>query len=110
RLANAGRSSDWVLNELVIGFSCLIGAAVAIGLRMSLLAWTLIGFVGMSVAEFSMHTTFGIKSVQGGPAHFTVLGAGLLAVVGFAQFNKRFVPAMSVGMACVLAFVAAEAL
>ena len=109
RVVNSG-SPSWPMSEIVMGLMTLVGVAAAVSLRMSLLAWVLVAFVGCFVSELALHTTFGIKSVQGGPTHFTVLGAALLAVVGFVQFDKRFVPAAAVLFAGVLAFIAAEAL
>ena len=109
RLTNAG-STSWARSEIVIGLACLIGVAIGVTLRMSLLAWFLVAFVGVFVSEFTMHSLFGIKSVQGGPAHWTVLGAALLAVVGFVRFERRFFPAAAAAFACIFAFSAAEAL
>jgi hypothetical protein len=106
----AATGPNWAVSEIVMGLGMLGGAAVAVALRMSLLAWFLAACVGYSASELTLHAIFGIKSVQGGPAHFTILGAALLAVIGFVRFDKRFVPMASVMFACVLAFIAAEAL
>jgi hypothetical protein len=109
RLTNAG-GTDWVRSKIVIGAACLVGVAAAVTLHMSLLAWFLVAFVGVSASEFTMHALFGIRSVQGGQAHWTVLAAALLATFGFVRLERRLVPIAAALVACVLAFIAAEAL
>ena len=38
------------------------------------------GFVAFQAAELAMHVIYGIRAVQGGPTHFTVMIAGILGV------------------------------
>ena len=61
----------------------LTAAAVLIALRLGArpMAFFLASMLAFSLAESIAHSVWGIRAVQGGATHFTVMGAGLFGVI-----------------------------
>jgi hypothetical protein len=83
-LTRAASGLGWQGGELAILLGCTAGVGIARRLGARLVQVGLIGFVAFQAAELAMHLAFGLHSVQGGPTHFAVIGAGIIgAVIGW---------------------------
>jgi hypothetical protein len=70
----------WLAPSLGQTLSCVAGAGIALALRARVTALLAAGFAAYSVSELIAHSYYGIRAVQGAPAHFAVMGAGILGV------------------------------
>ena len=84
-----GGRSEWRIGEVTILAGCLLGAFAAIAIRRTGAADVLAGFVAFGAVEFAFHLQFGIRAVQGGPAHFADMTAGILGVTFAALTENR---------------------
>lgn len=74
-------SSEWPSIPVSLLLACTIGIPIALWLSARVTAYFLAGQVAFFAVELAMHSYFGIASVQGGPTHFAVMGAGTLGVI-----------------------------
>jgi hypothetical protein len=83
-----GGLSDYLTGTITITVACALGALAALSIRRLGAAYVLAGFVAMQVVEFAFHSQYGIRVVQGGPAHFATMTAAIVAVTA-ATFVER---------------------
>jgi hypothetical protein len=80
---------DWRVGEITILAACALGTVAALAIRRTGAAYVLAGFVAFGAVEFAFHLQFGIRAVQGGPAHFADMTAGILGVTFAALTESR---------------------
>lgn len=74
--------------------AAILGLLAAMRFNARFAAPLLLVFAVFSFAELSIHTTFGLRALQGGPRHFAVLIAATLGVITGSRF-MRPLPAAS---------------
>jgi hypothetical protein len=79
----------WRVDEITILAACAVGTVAALAIRRTGAAYVLGGFVAFQAVEFAFHSQFGIRVVQGGPAHFADMAAGILSVTFAALIESR---------------------
>ncbi len=75
--------------EMTILTACIIGLIAAVAFRRLGAAYALAGFVAFGVIEGLFHSMRGVHVVQGGPAHFANMTAGILAATFSALIENR---------------------
>ncbi len=80
--------NDWRVGTITITLACSLGAVAALSIRRLGAAYVLAGSAAMGMVEFSFHSLYGNRVVQGGPAHFATMAAAILAVTA-AAFVER---------------------
>ena len=75
--------------EATILTACIIGTIAAVAFRRMGAAYVLAGFVAFGTIEGLFHAMRGIHVVQGGPAHFADMTAGILAATFAALIENR---------------------
>jgi hypothetical protein len=83
------KPGDWRVGEITILAACALGTVAALAIRRTGAAYVLAGFVAFGAVEFAFHLQFGIRAVQGGPAHFADMTAGILGVTFAALTESR---------------------
>jgi hypothetical protein len=71
---------NWLAGDLTILVLSLAGALISLAIRRNGAAYVLAGLGVYQAVEFGFHSQFGIQVVQGGPAHFANMIAGMLGV------------------------------
>jgi hypothetical protein len=84
---------------MIIVAACALGVIAALGLRARLAACLWAGFAAFMAIELSTHMYFGYDKVQGGPAHFAVMGAGALGAILAASMHDQVAVAVANGPA-----------
>jgi hypothetical protein len=78
------RAGQWVgpgwasVGEVV---GALLGLLVACLLRARVAAWFGAVMLAVTASEFAVHAVYGMRVVQGAPAHFAVIGSAFIGVV-----------------------------
>jgi hypothetical protein len=85
--------SGLFVGETTILIACVLGTFGALAIRRNGAAYVLAGFVAYGAVELCFHWQFGGRTVQGGPAHFADLAAGILAVTFSVLVERRAVNA-----------------
>jgi len=85
--------SGLFVGETTILIACVLGTFGALAIRRNGAAYVLAGFVAYGAVELCFHGQFGGRTVQGGPAHFADLAAGILAVTFSVLVERRAVNA-----------------
>jgi hypothetical protein len=80
--------SRWYVGDTTILLACVVGTAGALAIRRNGAAYVLAGFAAFLAVELGFHLHFGVRTVQGGPAHFADMAAGILAVT-FSALVER---------------------
>ncbi len=76
------------VGEIMMLTAATLGTLVALSIRRTGAAYVLAGFVAFLAVELGFHAYFGNHVVQGGPAHFANMTAGILGVT-FAALVER---------------------
>jgi hypothetical protein len=82
--------NGWPASGLMQVAALAVGVIIALRMRARVTAFFLAGFLAFACAEFTLHSIFGIRTVQGGPTHFAVMAAGILGV-GLGVFLAPYV-------------------
>lgn len=82
----------WAASDVGVSLACAFGVYLALRLRVRLVAYVLAGQLAFVAAELSLHSIYGIRSVQGGPTHFAVMLAGTLGVALGWYLSRRATP------------------
>lgn len=77
------------VGETTILIACILGTLGTLAIRRNGAAYVLAGFAAYGAVELCFHLRFGIRVVQGGPAHFADMTAGILAVT-FSALAERY--------------------
>jgi hypothetical protein len=70
----------WPASEVAQLLSSVVGVAIGIRMRAPIMAYLLAAMAAFSASELWIHAYYGIRAVQGAPAHFAVLGSGIVGV------------------------------
>ncbi len=81
--------NDWRVGSITILVACVLGAPAALAIRRVGAAYVLAGFIAFQAVELAFHLQFGNGAVQGGPAHFADMTAGILGVTFAALTESR---------------------
>jgi hypothetical protein len=70
----------WPASETGQLIACAVGVpiAIAFGARVAMYFWA--AMTAFSLSELAIHGYYGIRSAQGAPTHFAVMGGSLVAV------------------------------
>jgi len=74
-------SGGWLSGEVGLVVTCCVGLAVALRLGAKGAAVLIGGQLAFTAAELVAHAAYGVRAVQGGPVHLTVMGAATLGVL-----------------------------
>lgn len=88
-------SHGWLGREVGLVVACGVGIAVALRLGAKGAAVLIGGQLAFTAAELVAHATYGIRAVQGGPVHLTVMGAATLGVLLGLWLSAKFARADS---------------
>jgi hypothetical protein len=69
--------------------AAIVGIGVALLLRAHVAALIVAGLAAFSMSELTIHLWYGIRSAQGAPTHFAVIGAGVLGVAMGSLLSSR---------------------
>lgn len=81
--------TDWRVSALTVVWAGLLGVLAALSIRRLGAACVLAGFAAFQAVEFAFHSQYGIRVVQGGPAHIADLAAAILAVTAATLVERR---------------------
>ena len=83
-------SDHWITSTIAVTAAACVAIVVSRRVDARLAQVLLLGVVAWMVAEAAAHTAFGIRSVQGGETHLTVMTASILgALLGFFGATTR---------------------
>jgi hypothetical protein len=83
-------SDHWISSAIAIAAAAGVGIVVSRRVDARLAQVLLLGVVAWMLAEAAAHVAFGIRSVQGGETHLTVMTASILgALLGFFGATTR---------------------
>ncbi|HYI09474.1 MAG TPA: hypothetical protein VEK57_10425 [Thermoanaerobaculia bacterium] len=71
----------WPVTSFAQIAGCAIGVILAIRLEARIMAYFLAGMGAYSISELLIHSVYGIRSAQGAPTHFAVMGAAVLGIM-----------------------------
>jgi len=74
-------SGGWLSGEVGLVVTCCVGLAVALRLGAKGAAVLIGGQLAFTAAELVAHAAYGVRAVQGGPVHLTVMGAATLGLL-----------------------------
>jgi hypothetical protein len=80
---------EWRIGEITILAACAVGTVAALAIRRTGAAYVLAGFVAFQAVEFAFHSQYGIRVVQGGPAHFADMAAAIFGVTAAALIEHN---------------------
>jgi hypothetical protein len=83
------KPGEWRVGDITILVACALGTVAALAIRRTGAAYVFAGCVAFGAVEFAFHSQYGIRVVQGGPAHFADMAAGILAVTLAAFIESR---------------------
>jgi len=85
----------WLSGEVGLVVTCCVGLAVALRLGAKGAAVLIGGQLAFTAAELVAHAAYGVRAVQGGPVHLTVMGAATLGVLLGLWLSPRLMRADS---------------
>lgn len=83
-------SERWLGREVGLVVACGVGIAVALRVGAKGAAVLIGGQLAFTAAELVAHAAYGIRAVQGGPVHLTVMGAATLGVLLGLWLSAKF--------------------
>jgi hypothetical protein len=85
----------WPASAIGELLGCVFGMAIALRLRAPVAAYFSAAMVAFSVSELGIHFYYGIRTAQGAPTHFAVMGASIVGVVLGALMTRGRRPSVS---------------